>query len=398
MMKKYLANSALVLFSTLLGLLLIEIILRVYNPFDTRIRLGHIHLPANITYRIHIGGKAGLDDLVVDTRNKIGFRGPPLPNDNVRTLRVLTIGGSTTECFYLSDGKGWPALLYRDLRQHFSPLWLNNAGLDGHSTFGHLLLLRSLDARIRPDVALFLTGINEIGRDEANIFDIVIAPGLHFGSIKEFIKTLGNYSEVVSLGLNIYRSWMARDMQVAHNPHVPTPQDMVARFTLDRRRQILEAQAKSLAGYARRLQELIALTRKRGIMPVFMTQPALFGDQIDPTTHVDLARYPFQGMDGSTAWAVLQLYNDVTRRIAAKHQVPLIDLANEMPKDSAYYYDPAHYNNAGARKVSEIVARNLCPILAARFPGFLKHPCDAVPAAALHADQQRLTGSTRQLR
>ena len=170
---------------------------------------------------------------------------------------------------------------------------------------------------------------------------------------------------------------------------------MVTRFTADRRRQILRAQAKPLAGYAGRLVELIALTRKGGIMPVFMTQPALFGDVIDPTTHVDLARYPFHGMDGSTAWAVLQLYNDATRRVATQHHVPLIDLANEMPKDSAYYYDPIHFNNAGARKVSEIVARNLCSIMAVHFPGFLKHPCHTVPAAAFHLDEQRVTSPAK---
>ena len=40
-------------------------------------------------------------------------------------------------------------------------VWLNNAGLDGHSTFGHEILLRSHIIKLKPDMIIFLTGIND---------------------------------------------------------------------------------------------------------------------------------------------------------------------------------------------------------------------------------------------
>jgi lysophospholipase L1-like esterase len=119
-----------------------------------------------------------------------------------------------------------------------------------------------------------------------------------------------------------------------------------------------------------RLAKLIDITREQRSAPVLITQPALFGDAVDPTTRLDLSRFAFQDMDGITAWSVLELYNEATRRVAAEAGVPLIDLAREMPKDSIYFYDGIHFTNAGARAVSEIISRSLCPIMVAKFPSF----------------------------
>ena len=50
----------------------------------------------------------------------------------------------------------------------------------------------------------------------------------------------------------------------------------------------------------------------------------------------------------------------------------MIDLARELPRDSALYYDYLHYTEPGARAVAGIVARDLEPFLAARYPSFKK--------------------------
>jgi lysophospholipase L1-like esterase len=374
--KRRLAEAALVLFGCILSVVLLEVLLRLYNPFDQRIRLGLLRLPTNVHYTIPMPAAYGLDEVVVHTRNNIGFRGPDLPPSRDWSLRILTVGGSTTECFLLSDDKTWPALLDRDLQRHFAPLWLNNAGLDGHSTFGHMLLIRNLDERIQPDLVLFLVGVNDVGRADANSYDLTGTPGLHFGSVSDFIKSLGNYSEVMSLVLNIRRALMAWHLQIRHDPHALSDRDLsAARLAPDQSARILADQAGPAAAYAVRLAKLVSLTRERRIAPVLVTQPALFGDAVDPTTHLDLSHFAFQGMDGVTAWDVLELYNEVTRRVAAEAGVPVIDLAREMPKDSIYFYDGLHFTNAGARAVSEIISRSLCPIVAARFPSLATAPC-----------------------
>ena len=58
-------------------------------------------------------------------------------------------------------------------------------------------------------------------------------------------------------------------------------------------------------------------------------------------------------------WRVLGRFNDVTRRVAAECAVPLADLARELPKDVALFYDDDHFNVAGARAVGALLAAAL---------------------------------------
>ena len=43
------------------------------------------------------------------------------------------------------DSKTWTDVLSKNLDSAFDNLWMNNAGIDGHSTFGHIILIRLLD-------------------------------------------------------------------------------------------------------------------------------------------------------------------------------------------------------------------------------------------------------------
>jgi lysophospholipase L1-like esterase len=78
----------------------------------------------------------------------------------------MAIGGSTTECFYLSDGKTWEDRLANKLRKDFKKVWVNNAGLEGHTTFGHLILLQDYIVKLKPKYILLLIGLNDTYRDK----------------------------------------------------------------------------------------------------------------------------------------------------------------------------------------------------------------------------------------
>src|ERR1700722_1272842 len=104
-------------------LLLMELALRIYDPFHFRIKGDKILLPINERETIINRINPKLDPEIVNTRNSLGFRGPEAPKDSVpgdrqagvgarvKALTVITIGGSTTECHFLSDSLTWPYLL-----------------------------------------------------------------------------------------------------------------------------------------------------------------------------------------------------------------------------------------------------------------------------------------------
>lgn len=139
---------------TAIALCALEILLGVFNPFGFRVKGDQIHLPALEKYEIKNDVSEKLDRLIIHTKNSLGFRGPEPPEGFDRVLSIVAIGGSTTEGFYLSDGRTWPDRLQKKLDQVFESVWLNNAGLSGHSTFGHLILMNDYIGKLRPKVAL----------------------------------------------------------------------------------------------------------------------------------------------------------------------------------------------------------------------------------------------------
>ena len=113
---------------------------------------------------------------------------------------------------------------------------------------------------------------------------------------------------------------------------------------------------------------------------MLVTQPALYGNAIDPATQADLQWLqvdPETGVHGALAWWLLEEYNDATREVGHNHGVQVIDLARELPKDSRLYVDFVHFSRAGAAQAAEIVARELCPLLQQRFPPLVKGNCSA---------------------
>src|SRR5689334_7261709 len=119
-----------------------ELILRVYNPFPSGIKGNKIVLRVNTKYVLNNKDIPVLDSTIVHTKNSLGFRGPEPPADLEKKFSIFTMGGSTTECTYLADGKTWSDKLSGKLSSSFTSVWLNNAGIAGHSSFGHLVLLQ----------------------------------------------------------------------------------------------------------------------------------------------------------------------------------------------------------------------------------------------------------------
>lgn len=350
--------------------LLLEIGLRIYNPFHFRLKGDRIVLPANqkqiITNRIN----PKLDPVVVNTRNSLGLRGPELPDTTGGgLLKVITIGGSTTECHFLNDDRTWPYLLGVKLSDSLSGCWLDNAGLDGHSTFGHIVLLNGIVKQLRPSVVIFLTGINDVENDGPTFHDRLNTRG----AVADWRHYIFENSEVLNLALNLVRGWRAQKFNNTTNENfVP---DSVQRRpladTVVQRR--LAAQKPYLEAYRDRLQQLVDTCLAWHILPVLMTQPNLFGVGKDPVTHADLELYPTdpkdRDMNGRLIWEMLEQYNDVVRAVCAERGATLIDLARMMPKNSVYYYDMSHFTNAGAMLVAQLVAGRLMPVLRQKFPG-----------------------------
>jgi len=344
-------------------LVLLEVGLRIYNPLPFRVRGERIVLPVHRKYHFSHEQTTKLEPITWHTKNALGFRGPDPPRDFSRRLTLVTIGGSTTECLFISDGKTWTDVLARRLSRTWPDAWVNNAGLDGQSSYGHLILLRDVIVALKPKVAVFLMGVNDIEREDLTTYDQSLEP--HWTRWQKAGVFLEDHSELIGVGHNLLRMARTSDRGFGHSEL-----DLTKLTRLEHDPKItavtIAQQDVPLRRYAERLNAIVELCRSHGIEPVFTTQPALYGDAIDPETGVDLSLVQVRGaLNGRLQWRVLEMYNDAMRRVARDRGVLLVDAAVQMPKDSRLYYDLMHFTNEGAALLGDIVGNALEPYLKA---------------------------------
>jgi lysophospholipase L1-like esterase len=377
-LKDNIQNVLLLLVSLIICIIAAEVFLRFYNPFEFSVKGEKIILRAYkknsilTAYSNFYNNK--LDAKIIHTKNSIGFRGVDPPKNLEKYLSIIAIGGSTTECLLLSDGKDWPAVLYNISKKDIPLVWINNAGIDGHSAYGHTILMEDYIIKIRPKMVLFLVGINDIGLEKINSHDEkTMIKGMSFANIRSFLKSIEDHSEILSFGQNIDRCRRAKARQLSHHQ---VDVEKLGYTNLEERsiseKKLLD-ESKFLIPFEKRLENIIRISRAANIIPVFITQPVLYGYGVDPVTGVDLEKIKMaDGFSGSLNWKILELYNQETRYVGKKNNVLVIDLATKMPKSSDLYYDLMHFTNKGAETVANIIFNDLNPYIKKYFPQYIR--------------------------
>lgn len=360
-LKKFLKNLAALGIGLLAAFLISEIVLRIYNPFVVRIKGERIILPANLEETYINIPTPGLDDTVRYSTNSLGFRGPEKPADFEKAVTIIAVGGSTTECASLSDGDDWPSVVQELLRKDFPAVWVNNAGMGGHSTYGHLLLLEDYLVDLKPDYALFLTGANEVDRPDLSHRDTLM-----LRSSQNWKGRIATNSELLSLVHNLWLAIRPGSYRVRDHLNDGIQLKDTMTMTASMIREAKVSQAPYIKTYETRLRLIIQTARQNGIEPLFCTQPILWGYTTDPKTGRNLGNIKTHGLSSGVVWEIWEMYNDRLREICRESDVFLIDLAAKMPKNSVYFYDDMHYNKAGAVKVAELISAGLTEFLKQR--------------------------------
>lgn len=117
----------------------LEVVLRIVSPpspFSPLVALR----PEN-RMELHVNLR-GVSPVAFHSTNSWGMRGPEPPRDWDARHTIITVGGSTTQCFYLDDHKTWPCLLGEKLHDPYPDVWVGNGGLDGHTTRAHIIFMQ----------------------------------------------------------------------------------------------------------------------------------------------------------------------------------------------------------------------------------------------------------------
>ena len=358
--------------SAVVALLLAELVLRVFTPAQDVYR---IYPPGlDQTFRPGPGIMPGVGPQARFHVNALGFRGDELPEG--ACYRILALGGSTTECGFVDQDVAWPQLVQTELAEASGAcVWVANAGRSGFTSRRHVMQLRHLlEQEPRFDVVLLLVGVNDLckrlesGAEEPPEDELTPAG---VGVWQCF--------SVVPRGADPTKSFLERtalaDVARGLKNLLPdaTQQDRTGkkykRWRRNRRnatefRGELPDLERALAAYVSNLRECAELARAADTRLVLMTQPSLWR----PELPVELRRLLWLGGTGDYQHEIglpyygaealaegMQLYNDALRALADEQGLELIDLAPELPKDGTSFYDDVHFNDAGSRRVAELV-------------------------------------------
>lgn len=313
------------------------------------------------------------------TINEWGIRGDTFSED--QRYRILAIGGSTTECFYLDDSEAWPYLLQERLNAGTArKVWVGNVGKSGLNSRDHLLTARLLlDQYPKIDAIVLLVGINDFLRTLALDDGYRPSPSLDSLSREQYDGLVRRIFEVHPVyhrtHLPLYERthvWERVRKIKRYFREAPYEQEddggQYVRFRAYRQaariRSRLPDLSASLHEYASNLDAIAALAKERGARPIFLTQPTMWRADLEP----ELRKLVWMGGLGdymrrgaSDYYAVEALaegvarYNDVLRRVCRENDVELIDLDVLQPIDLSLLYDDCHFNESGSRRLTAVV-------------------------------------------
>lgn len=296
--------------------------------------------------------------------NNMGFRGDDLHAPKpVREYRIFMVGGSTTECFYLDDSQAIHRVLQDALKRKFQAIEVKvyNAGKSGDGLPDHISMIVHRIVHLQPDMIVVFAGVNDLTRA------IYHYDYLHYVAERRQQVSLLTMLDSASTEFQIGRRVHSLMGRIAPQQPAQTleqiPQLSNYREKVRLRKSVAVSEMRPRVdpeAYRLNLTTIVGILHAHGIQPVFMTQPSTWNsdDQTIKEWQWMLYRFGTTYRDGFMDEA-LETLNGVMRQISTRFGVPLLDLARQMPKTSAFFYDDVHFNVQGARFAGEGLARLL---------------------------------------
>ncbi len=343
-------GTVIMVISLLIALLISEFVLRKLMPpsiFNPRFGLRpyqRVELEVNLPGITHGG---------VWTTNAWGMRGEDPPENWDEWLTIVTVGGSTTADYYIDDSLTWSWTIQDRLREVHPQTWVGNCGIPRHSTAEHALLVREVLSEVKPDIALFLVGINDVGqylRGENALNVSLPETGLRQAVFKHCMLMQVLYK------LKIVYVDKAPVLSEAVDPM------FIEELLLSPERELPDDLHELIPRpdeYRNRIEAIIHECRELDITPVFMTQPLLYEDN-DYWRSRKGGSFWFGGPDSefsaASYWLILNTLNKDLIDICEEEDVAYLDLASLIPHSREIFYDSMHLSEYGAALVGEKAA------------------------------------------
>ena len=279
--------------------------------------------------------------------NRMGYRGNaitlPKPEG---VFRIVTLGGSTTYSTGTSPEESYPALLQRTLRQDYgyTQVEVINGGMSGYSSWENFVNFAFRVLELEPDMIIVYAAVNDVVAREFGANNCYRGHnemrGLNIGRglWTEQNQPLSPSALHRMIGIRMGLIANPLDLQSAfHTVNVlckPDPAD----WTLADR-----VEANVPIYFERNLRNLLLVAQGNDVTPIVSTW----------SYYVEAER-PDHWVEA------IEQHNDITRQLADELDVPLYDLAENLPVDAEFWeIDGIHLVTKGTREQANQYAKFL---------------------------------------
>ena len=282
-------------------------------------------------------------------------------------IKILFLGGSTTETLYVPEMNRFPSVVERSLRSKLTQtINVFNGGVSGNNSMHSIFALLAKGIPLEPNYVVLMHNINDfalLSKTES----YWIAPRSRAVLVK---NNDGKFSTIEDSSRNIFfnliktaKNILAPNLYTYLRPRlfadITLHRDEFEGFTknyIDLDLDLMESRFRSS------ITSFVKISRAWKIKPILMTQ----GNRIDQNLEYFqkwVVRYQRGEMTAREFSDLYARMNQITREVAIQENVTLIDLDSQIPKTNEFLYDTIHLNQAGSILMGELVSKKLAEVI-----------------------------------
>ncbi len=281
-------------------------------------------------------------------------------------IRIIFLGGSTTEALFVETKSRFPSIVERNLRKELNrTVVVHNAGVSGNNSMHSNLVLAGKGIPLKPNFAVLMHNINDLSL-LSKTASYWIAPSSRtlINENNRFVNTIEDSSRSYTFYVlksiknilfpNLYAYLFPRLF-----PNIYLHRDEFKGF----RNKLLNDHLDEIENqFISSITTFINLSRAWNIEPILMTQFNRIN--IDDIALKRLFKAsPNIGMSPEEFVASYKKFNKIIRDLAKQNDVLLIDLAVLIPSSEKFLYDTVHLNDEGSIKAGELISNHLIEII-----------------------------------
>jgi lysophospholipase L1-like esterase len=305
-------------------------------------------------------------------------------NKSNNSIRLFTLGASTTEENGTDDNKTWTSLLTKDLSNYTSKeIELINMGLAGLRIHHHYVSLKNIK-KFKPDIIVFLIGINDWNHHIVNDKNYIFP----YFEIKYEFTNSTLFKIVKNIKKQINRKFIKNDkkeIKVIKNTLVPN--ELKKQIINGENYYFAENTDKKFVDWLKPMSNSLEKEVKKKFKPnnvseeynywinliikecksnkykcFFINQPTGYNTKVSDKLKKRFWMTPPNQdftLDLDSMIHISSIYNNYLENIIKKNQLSFCDLSSSIEPNTKYLIDDCHYTEKGSSKVSKVISECL---------------------------------------